>query len=502
MGYILSDSMNILLTFTGFHDPYSKGLIGDEEQPGPIITLINAKAFDKVILFSTPKTENITSETERAIRSLQPDVEIEIKGLPLEDPTDYIGILRGLRKHFEEISNNTRDAKYFISVASGTPQMHACWVLLASSGEIPAHILHTRPPRFVTKDRPIISDVDLTSPEFPIVRSNILNIDTVDDSPDVNKVIAQLGIVGDHPSIAKALENAATLAQSTAPMIILGETGTGKEIFAKFIHLLSNRASGQFVPINCAAIPGALVESLLFGHKKGSFTGATNDQLGKFDHADGGTLFLDELGELPLSMQAKLLRVLEDGLVEAVGDKKPHKVDVRIIAATNMDIGLAIKEERFREDLYYRLHVGEIKLPPLRERKSDIPKMALHVLDSINANQKRYKKLSPGALARLQAHLWPGNVRDLENVIERSAMLSQSDVLEADDLMISEPLTKTDPLALLPELSEDFSLEEFLSSARKQMMLKALEMSDGNQSKAAKLLGVTPQAVNKFLQGQ
>ena len=494
--------MNILLTFTGFHDPYSKGLIGDEEQPGPIITLVNAKSFDKVILFSTPKTEKISFETESSIRDLHPEIDIEIKGLLLEDPTDYIGILKGLRKNFEEISNNTLDAKYFISVASGTPQMHASWLLLVSSGEIPAHILHTRPPRFVTKDRPIISDVDLTLPEFPIVRSNILNIDTVEDSPDANKVIAQLGIVGDHPSIAKALENAATLAQSTAPMIILGETGTGKEVFAKFIHLLSNRVTGQFVPINCAAIPEALVESLLFGHKKGSFTGATTDQLGKFDQADGGTLFLDELGELPLSMQAKLLRVLQDGLVEPIGDKKPHKVDVRIIAATNMDLDVAIKERQFREDLYYRLHVGEIKLPPLRERKSDIPKLALHILDRVNASLKRHKKLSSGALARLQAHSWPGNVRDLANVVERSALLSQNDVLEADDLMISEPITKSDPLAMLPEPSKGFSLEGFLTSARKQMLLKALEMSDGNQSKAARLLGVTPQAVHKFIQGQ
>jgi transcriptional regulator with PAS, ATPase and Fis domain len=494
--------MNILLTFTGFHDPYSKGLLGDEEQPGPIITLVNAKSFDRVILFSTPKTEKITFATEKSIRELHPDIDIEIKGLPLEDPTDYIGILKGLRKNFDEISSNALDAKYFISVASGTPQMHACWLLLVSSGEIPAHILHTRPPRFVTKDRPIISDVDLTLPEFPIVRSNILNIDTVEDSPDVNKVIAQLGIVGDHPSIAKALENAATLAQSAAPMIILGETGTGKEVFAKFIHLLSNRTAGQFVPINCAAIPEALVESLLFGHKKGSFTGATTDQLGKFDQADGGTLFLDELGELPLTMQAKLLRVLQDGLVEPVGDKQPHKVDVRIVAATNMDLGMAIKEGQFREDLYYRLHVGEIKLPPLRERKSDIPKLALHVLDRINTNLKRHKKLSPGALSRLQTHSWPGNVRDLANVVERSALLSRNNVLEADDLMISEPITKSDPLAMLPEPSEGFSLEGFLTSARKQMLLKALETSDGNQSKAARMLGVTPQAVHKFIQGQ
>jgi transcriptional regulator with GAF, ATPase, and Fis domain len=420
----------------------------------------------------------------------------------LEDPTDYIGILRGLRTHFEEISNNTRDAKYFISVASGTPQMHACWVLLASSGEIPAHILHTRPPRFVTKDRPIISDVDLTSPEFPIVRSNILNIDTVDDLPDVNKVIAKLGIVGDHPSIAKALENAATLAWSDLPIIILGETGTGKEKFAEFIHLLSTRASKQFVPINCGDIRESVVESYLFGHKKGAFTGAINDQPGIFTKADGGTLFLDELGELPLPMQPKLLRVLDNGLVEPMGDKKPHKVDVRIIAATNKDIGLAIKEGQFREDLYYRLGAGEIKLPPLRERRSDIPKTALHLLDSTNASIKRHRILSPGALTRLQAHSWPGNVRDLENVIERSVTLSKNEVLEADDLIISEPHTKSDPLAWLPEPSRDFSLEEFIKSAKKQLILKALDMSEGKQSEAARLLGVTPQAVHKFIQGQ
>ena len=501
-------SNNILLTFTGFHDPYSEGPIGEEEHPGPIITIINAKAFDKVVLFSTPKTEKNTTDTEKTIRRLHPDVDIEIKRLPLEDPTDYFGILSGLRTHFEEVSNNTQDAKYFISIASGTPQMHACWVLLASSGEIPAHILHARPPRFVTKERPIISDVDLTSHEFPIVRSNILNIDTVDDLPDakkVKKVIAKLGIVGDHPSFAKVLEKAKKLAQYAVPIIILGETGTGKEIFAKLIHFLSTRASEQFVLVNCPAMPENLVESLLFGHKKGSFTGAIKDEIGKFDVADGGTLFLDELGELPLSTQAKLLRVLQDGLVEPVGDKKPHKVDVRIIAATNKDIGLAIKEGRFREDLYHRLHVGEIKLPPLRERRSDIPKMAIHVLDRINnanAILNRPRKLSLGALERLQTHSWPGNVRDLENVLFSSAALSQNEVLKADDLEILEPLTKSDPLAFLPEPSEDFSLKEFIASVRKRLIQKALEMSKGNQSKAAKLLDVSAQAVSDFIKEQ
>lgn len=241
------------------------------------------------------------------------------------------------------------------------------------------------------------------------------------------------------------------------------------------------------------------MESLLFGHKRGAFTGAMSDQVGKFDQADGGTPFLDELTELPLPTQAKLLRVLQDGVVEPLGAKKPHKVNVRVIAATNQDVRTAIRQGRFREDLYYRLNVGEIKLPPLRDRRSDIPKIALHVLDRVNATLKRPKRLSPDALRRLQQHAWPGNVRDLQNVIERSVRLARRDVLEADDLMIGEPLASADPLDTLPEPQEGFSLEAYLTSARKQLILRALETAQGNQSEAARLLGITPQAVHKFV---
>jgi Nif-specific regulatory protein len=251
--------------------------------------------------------------------------------------------------------------------------------------------------------------------------------------------------------------------------------------------------------LNCAAIPRDLVESVLFGHKKGAFTGAISDQIGKFDQADNGTLFLDELGELPVSTQAKLLRVLEDGLIEPIGDKKTHKVDVRIVAATNQDLGQAIRLGRFREDLYYRLNVGEIRIPPLRERKSDIPKIALHLLDRINATLKNPKRLSQTALARLANHSWPGNVRDLENVIERSARLARQEILDEDDLMISEPVTYADPLAALPEPTDGFSLEEFITSARKQLIMRAVEIARGNQSEAARILGISPQAVHKFL---
>jgi transcriptional regulator with PAS, ATPase and Fis domain len=254
------------------------------------------------------------------------------------------------------------------------------------------------------------------------------------------------------------------------------------------------------VPINCGSIPEGLVESFLFGHKRGAFTGAIKDQFGKFDHANEGTLFLDELGELPLSIQTKLLRVLQDGIIEPVGSDKPHKVDVRIIAATNKDLKKVIKEGRFREDLYYRLNVGEIHLPPLRERRTDIPKTALYVLDRINAGLKKPKRLSPRALVKLQNYNWPGNVRDLENVIERSIIRARKDLLEENDILISEPIAGTDPLGAIPTPQEGFSLNEYIENLRKQLISRALEMANGNKSKAARLLGVSPQAVHKYLQ--
>jgi transcriptional regulator with PAS, ATPase and Fis domain len=373
-------------------------------------------------------------------------------------------------------------------------------VLLSASGEIPARILRVRPHRFVSRERPLVSEVDLTSPEFPLVRANMSLGETAAAAlPDIETAAQFLGIVGDHPATRKALEVGATLAPSNVPVLILGETGTGKELFARFVHRLSGRPLDRFVPLNCAAIPKDLAESVLFGHKRGAFTGAINDQTGKFDQADGGTLFLDELAELPLPTQAKLLRVLQDGVVEPVGARKPHKVDVRIVAVTNQDVRGAIKKGFFREDLYYRLNVGEVRLPPLRERRSDIPKIALSILDRVNATLKKPKRLSLDALTRLQSHTWLGNVRDLENVIERSVRLAQRDVLEADDLVINEPIASPDPLASLPEPQDGFSLEEHLTSTRKQLILRALETAKGNQSEAARLLGITPQAVHKFV---
>ena len=365
--------MDVLLTFTGFHDPYFKGLVDQEEQPGPILSLLSMRSFDHIFLFDTPSTQRVTAETKNAITKLHRGSEVHVIEIKLADPTNYQEIFAGLRPHIRRIIEELASARFFVAVASGTPHMHACWVLLTASGEIPARILHVRPPHFVTKQHTLVTEVDLSSREFPAVRFQDRPIAVEEREVDADSVRLQLGIVGDHPAMQRSLEMGAMLATSQAPILIFGETGTGKELFARYIHRLSGRQQETFVAINCAAIPEELVESLLFGHKKGSFTGAINDQVGKFDTADKGTLFLDEIGKLPLPAQAKLLRVLQDGLVEPIGQARAHKVDVRIVGATNRDLRKLVKQGKFREDLFYRLNVGEIRLPPLRERRSDFP---------------------------------------------------------------------------------------------------------------------------------
>lgn len=402
--------MSILLSFTEFNDPFSKGLVEQEEQPGSILSVLKAKTFQIVYLFDTLATSEASSKTKEAIKNLYPQCIVPVLDIKLSDPTNYHDIFKELKEFALTIQEEHKHAKFYISVASGTPKMHACWVLLAASGEVPAKILHVRPPRFVTKDRPLLSEIELSFDEFPSVRFKSSSFMIDEHEMDVDSVRARLGIVGDHPTMLKALEMGAMLASSLAPILIIGETGTGKELFARYVHALSGRPQETFVAVKCAAIPEDLVESILFGHKKGAFTGAVNDQTGKFDAADKGTLFLDELGELPLPAQAKLLRVLQDGIVEPIGHSKGHAVDVRIVAATNRELRKQIRQGSFREDLYYRLNVGEIKLPSLLERRSDIPKLVLNILDRLNTSLKRHRRLTTDALSRLQAPNWEGNI--------------------------------------------------------------------------------------------
>jgi DNA-binding NtrC family response regulator len=523
---------DVLITFTGFHDPYSLGLVDEEEQPGPILTLVRERPFARIILFSTPNTSKNSEGTRAAIESQFRETEVEVLSLPLDDPTDYAAIMSLLRKHLKELRVALPRATFYVSVASGTPQMHACWVVLLQEGEFPARILHVRPSRFVTADRPLVTEVDLerslgipfaldqrmrtSEPDVmyqivppsaseardfaasaPVIRQRVVQPDLPHSSLDIART--KLGIVGDHPKMAEVLERVEVAAPTDMSVLILGETGTGKELVARLIHNMSDRSTAAFVPLNCGAIPKELIESTLFGHTKGAFTGATRDQAGKFAEADGGTLFLDELGELLPETQVKLLRVIEDGIIQPIGAKSPKSVDVRVVAATNQDLYSAVSKGSFREDLFYRLNTVQLSIPPLRDRASDIPKIALHLLEDINGRLRRPKRFSRDALTRLQRYPWLGNVRDLRNALTRTAMFCKKEVIEADDLIIADPITKPEPLDLLPEPSEGFDLNGYLNSVRKQLFLRALELADGNQSGAARLLGVTPQAVHKFV---
>jgi len=321
-------------------------------------------------------------------------------------------------------------------------------------------------------------------------------------APALEPVLRDLGLVGRHPAWQKVLSQCQTVAPHAVPVLVEGETGTGKELVSRLIHRLSPRVGEPFVAVNCGALPSNLVESLLFGHRKGAFTGAQHDQAGKFLLADGGTLFLDEIGELPLDLQPKLLRALEDGTIEPLGAGEVRRVDVRIIAATHRHLREAVATGKFREDLYYRLAFASVRLPSLRERTDDIPLLAEHFLRRFCKGLAAPRRLGASAINRLAAHPWPGNVRDLENVVGRSALWCPREVIEEEDLLFDHPAPVRNPDEVpnaLPVLREGFSLEAYLGNARRLLMLRALELAGGNKSAAARLLGITPQAVHRFV---
>ena len=303
-------------------------------------------------------------------------------------------------------------------------------------------------------------------------------------------------ILGNSPAIQEVNSLIERVADSNATVLITGESGTGKEVTALSIHKLSYRRDKSYVPINCAALPESLLESELFGHEKGAFTGAVVRKIGRFELADKGTLFLDEVTEMPLSMQVKLLRVLQEREFERVGGTESIKIDVRIIAATNRDPMECIKNGTFREDLFYRLNVLPIYIPPLRLRTEDIPLLVMHFLQKFNPSHEQM--ISPEAMGLLMTYEWPGNIRELQNVIERSVILSQGNDIKVHhlpkEIQSIQPLpirNNEDQGLILNFPDKGISFDE----VERELIFKALEKSSGNQTKAAHLLGLTRSAL-------
>ena len=298
-------------------------------------------------------------------------------------------------------------------------------------------------------------------------------------------------IVGSSGCMQEVFAMVDKVAETDSSVIIYGESGTGKELIAQALHAHSGRREKSFVKLNCVAIPEGLLESELFGHEKGSFTGAVSQKIGKFELANGGTIFLDEIGDMTLATQAKILRVLQEREFERVGGTKTVRVDVRIITATNKDLQKAVEEEKFREDLYFRLNVVPIYLPPLRERKEDIPPLVEHFLKEARERVKKHmRSVSSDALDMLIEYNWPGNVRELENCIERAAVIASGDLITKECLPIY--ITSSSEK---PEFVSKGSLDEALASEEKKLILDALRQTGGVQAKAAKLLGITERSL-------
>ncbi|MDQ1589517.1 MAG: hypothetical protein QOG71_144 [Pyrinomonadaceae bacterium] len=306
-------------------------------------------------------------------------------------------------------------------------------------------------------------------------------------------------IIGESDAIKRAVAETQRVATTEATVLLLGESGTGKELFARAVHHLSPRRDQPFVAINCAAIPETLIESELFGHERGAFTGATERRPGKFELATGGTVFLDEIGELPLAVQGKLLRAIEEKTVDRIGGRMPVPVDVRIVAATNRELRQAAEAGEFRRDLYFRLAVFPVEIPPLRERGEDVVLLARHFAAQFGKELRgREATLTDAALATLAAHAWPGNVRELENAIERACILADASALDARDLSLPNARANdnaTTPPETFAELDLSGGLaeatERAVSFVERRKIAETLRAHDGNKTRAAETLGVS-----------
>lgn len=317
------------------------------------------------------------------------------------------------------------------------------------------------------------------------------------------------GIIGSSRPLLKAINDLEQVSASNANVLLLGESGTGKEMFARALHTASPRVNKPFIKVNCAAIPESLFESELFGHEKGAFTDARHERAGLFEQADGGTIFLDEIGELPLAVQSKLLRTLQEGTVTRLGSRKETKINVRVVTATHRNLGEEVRLGHFREDLYYRLYVIPIQLPPLRERREDIPELIVYFLNRLNQENQRSVNLTPAAVKALQQYQWPGNIRQLENLLERLVLLSPTPIadettvlpllqqVQADPLFASGAGHSHEHLTLQP-----FNVRPYMQAASHTLaeLEQALRQCRGNKTQAAQTLGLTVRQFNYRLE--
>ena len=460
--------------------------------PGPIAQALAERCYDSAILLSDYPKEDVVPFLDW----LRPRASATVTACyePLSGPTQFGEIYEAAVRVLEESQeHHGENARLTFHLSPGTPAMAAVWIILAKT-RFPAELIESSP-RHGVQTASVPFDI---SAEFlpdllrrPDERLRNLTAGLPPDAPEFADIIHRSDVM------ARTIAKARRVAPRSVPVLIEGESGTGKELFARAIHRASPRRDSPFQAVNCGAIPAELVESELFGHEKGAFTGADTRRQGHFEAANGGTLFLDEVGELPLPAQVKLLRTLQEGTVLRVGATKPAAVDVRIIAATNRKLAEEIAEGRFREDLFYRLAVAGLHLPPLRERPGDLNLLVDRLLVQVNEEHARqpgfeHKNIAVSARNIMLTHSWPGNVRELVNTLHRLAIWTPGPEVVAEDVReaLLPPIGTKAGRILDRPMDNGLSLPDLLAQVARHYLERALDATGGNKTGAARLVGL------------
>lgn len=469
------------------------------DKTASIATLaLNGPVLDDIVILASTWEDEWRPYEDWLKRKLaiagRTNTSVSIQRVRIASPIDYASITKVIHKQLSALT--ARADQVYINLTSGTPAMTVVSVLL-SKGNAKCQLLQTSP------------DGDIINVDVPIDfaaeyrKSSSSAISQLASQPPTNHGAFD-SITAKSEVMKQIIKKAQRLAYSDLPALLLGESGTGKEVLASCIHRASQRSDKPFKAINCGALPENLVDSILFGHVKGAFTGADRDHAGLFEESDGGTLFLDEVGELSPNVQVKLLRALQQQEITRVGDTKTRNIDVRIIAATHRDLFKMVSEQAFREDLFYRLAVGVLELPSLRQRIDDIAQLIREFMDDINGQMKTHplfecKNISSDAIEFALSHTWPGNIRELWNTLNRAALWSDTGTISREDLAMAT-LSRGENLSSQGTLSIPCDIQQYIDSIKKDAINAAMEYARGNKSKAAKSLGLkNHQTLNNWI---
>ncbi|WP_433784718.1 sigma-54 interaction domain-containing protein [Pseudomonas frederiksbergensis] len=481
---MVASKQNVLVCWIGGND--LKAITGEE--PGPILSTLRSTVFDSVELLCSYSVERL--DPFLAWLRSQTDLPVRAHYEHLSSPVHFGDIYQAANRHLLRLTQS--GAQLSLLLSPGTPAMQAVWILLGKT-RYPAEFYQSSLEQGVQRiDIPFEIAAEYVPAANAISSTKLTRL----AGRDVPVYAAFDSILTQSPRMLLLKAQAQVLSQKQVPVLIYGETGTGKELFARAIHNAGDRSANAFVAVNCGAIAPELIDSTLFGHKKGAFTGAMESRAGVFEQANGGTLFLDEFGELTPDVQVRLLRVLQEGTLTPVGTSQEIKVNVRLITATHRNLMQEVSQRRFREDLFYRIAVGVLHLPPLREREGDLLLLVDALLADIARQDTNFggKKISAEAKNLILRDPWRGNVRELQSTLLRAALWSQGDMISASDIeqaLFKMPSADSDVMSL--DVSQGIDLNEIISEIAAHYIRRALTVTGQNKTRAANLLGLKSQ---------